>query len=162
MGGLPEKMHLKVVEPLRMLFKDEVRRVGKELNIDTLILGRHPFPGPGLAIRIIGPITEERVNLLQEADAIFISALKRENLYDKVWQAGVILLNTQAVGVMGDERTYNLAASAKLYTVDPTDYLRPTAMLQAAGYSDHWRLPFPHPHRGLPFADRRCSSADPE
>ncbi len=118
-GGLPVKMPLKVVEPLRMLFKDEVRRVGKELDIDSLILGRHPFPGPGLAIRIIGPITEERVKLLQEADNIFITALKKENLYDKVWQAAVILLNTQAVGVMGDERTYENVAA--LRAVESTD-----------------------------------------
>jgi len=118
-GGLPEKMHMKVVEPLRMLFKDEVRRVGKELNIAPLILSRHPFPGPGLAIRIIGPVTEERVKLLQEADAIFINALKKENLYDKVWQAGVILLNTRSVGVMGDERTYENVAA--LRAVESTD-----------------------------------------
>jgi GMP synthase (glutamine-hydrolysing) len=105
-GGLPEKMHLKVIEPLRMLFKDEIRTVGKELGIGNEFLGRHPFPGPGLAIRIISDITEEKVRILQEADEIFISALKRENLYEKVWQAAAILLPVQTVGVMGDERTY--------------------------------------------------------
>ncbi len=105
-GGLPEKMHLKVVEPLRLLFKDEVRRVGETLGIDRSILGRHPFPGPGLAIRILGEITREKVRIVQEADDIFIGGLKREGLYDKVWQAAVILLPVQSVGVMGDERTY--------------------------------------------------------
>ncbi len=105
-GGLPEKMKLKVVEPLRLLFKDEVRRVGETLGIDPAILGRHPFPGPGLAIRILGEITPEKVRVLQEADEIFIASLKREGLYDQVWQAAVILLPVQSVGVMGDERTY--------------------------------------------------------
>ncbi|MBK5285799.1 MAG: glutamine-hydrolyzing GMP synthase [Bacteroidia bacterium] len=105
-GGLPELMKLKIVEPLRMLFKDEIRTVGKELNISDDILGRHPFPGPGLAIRIISDITEEKVRILQEADNIFITALKENNLYDKVWQAAAILLPVQTVGVMGDERTY--------------------------------------------------------
>ena len=105
-GGLPEKMNLKIVEPLRMLFKDEVRRVGAELNLPENILMRHPFPGPGLAIRIIGDITPEKVELLQKADAIFIANLKKWNLYTQVWQAGVILLPVQSVGVMGDERTY--------------------------------------------------------
>jgi GMP synthase (glutamine-hydrolysing) len=105
-GGLPEKMHLKVIEPLRLLFKDEVRRVGKELGIPNEILNRHPFPGPGLAIRILGPITREKIQLLQQADNIFISSLKKHDLYDKVWQAGAILLPVQSVGVMGDERTY--------------------------------------------------------
>lgn len=105
-GGLPEKMHLKVVEPLNLLFKDEVRRVGKSLGIVPSILGRHPFPGPGLAIRILGEITPERVRILQEADDIYISAMKEDGLYDKVWQAGAILLNANSVGVMGDERTY--------------------------------------------------------
>ena len=105
-GGLPEKMHLKVVEPLRLLFKDEVRRVGKSLGIKQELLGRHPFPGPGLGIRILGEITPEKVMMLQEADAIFIEGLKKWGLYDKVWQAGVILLPIQSVGVMGDERTY--------------------------------------------------------
>ena len=99
-------MKLKVVEPLRMLFKDEVRRVGRTLGIDPELLGRHPFPGPGLAIRILGDITSEKVAVLQEVDAIFIDALKEEKLYDKVWQAGAILLPINSVGVMGDERTY--------------------------------------------------------
>ncbi|MBL7855747.1 MAG: glutamine-hydrolyzing GMP synthase [Cyclobacteriaceae bacterium] len=105
-GGLPEKMKMKVVEPLRSLFKDEVRLVGKTLGIDPAILGRHPFPGPGLGIRILGDITEEKVRILQEVDGLFISALKRHHLYDKVWQAGAVLLPIQSVGVMGDERTY--------------------------------------------------------
>lgn len=105
-GGLPEKMHLKVVEPLRLLFKDEVRRVGKALGIKQELLGRHPFPGPGLGIRILGEITPEKVSMLQEADAIFVNGLKNWGLYDKVWQAGVMLLPVQSVGVMGDERTY--------------------------------------------------------
>ena len=105
-GGLPEFMKLKIVEPLRMLFKDEIRTVGKELGIGNEILGRHPFPGPGLAIRIISDVTVEKVRILQEADDIFISALKEKKLYDKVWQAAAILLPVQTVGVMGDERTY--------------------------------------------------------
>lgn len=105
-GGLPEIMHLKVVEPLKLLFKDEVRRVGKTLQIDPNILNRHPFPGPGLAIRIIGDITPEKVQLLQDVDDIFIQGLREYSLYDKVWQAGAILLPVQSVGVMGDERTY--------------------------------------------------------
>ncbi|HNG27720.1 MAG TPA: glutamine-hydrolyzing GMP synthase [Chitinophagales bacterium] len=105
-GGLPEKMHLKIVEPLRKLFKDEVRRVGKALELPENILNRHPFPGPGLGIRILGDITKEKVEMLQLADDIFISSLKEDNLYNDVWQAGVILLPIQSVGVMGDERTY--------------------------------------------------------
>ena len=105
-GGLPDYMKLKVVEPLRMLFKDEVRRVGRSLGISDELLGRHPFPGPGLAIRILGDITAEKVAILQEVDAIFINALKENNLYNKVWQAGAILLPINSVGVMGDERTY--------------------------------------------------------
>ena len=105
-GGLPNYMKLKIVEPLRMLFKDEVRRVGRSLGISDELLGRHPFPGPGLAIRILGDITAEKVAILQEVDAIFINALKEHNLYDKVWQAGAILLPINSVGVMGDERTY--------------------------------------------------------
>lgn len=105
-GGLPEKMKLKVVEPLNTLFKDEVRVVGKTLGIDPDILGRHPFPGPGLGIRILGEITAEKVRILQEVDHIFISGLKQHALYNKVWQAGAVLLPVQSVGVMGDERTY--------------------------------------------------------
>lgn len=105
-GGLPERMNLKVIEPLKTLFKDEVRRVGAELKIDPKILSRHPFPGPGLAIRILGEITEDSVRKVQEADAIFIQGLKNNLLYDEVWQAGAILLPIQSVGVMGDERTY--------------------------------------------------------
>ncbi len=105
-GGLPAKMKLKVVEPLNTLFKDEVRLVGKTLGIDPTILGRHPFPGPGLGIRILGDITEEKVRILQEADHLYISLLRSHHLYDKVWQAGAILLPVQSVGVMGDERTY--------------------------------------------------------
>lgn len=105
-GGLPDYMKLKIVEPLRMLFKDEVRRVGRSMGISDELLGRHPFPGPGLAIRILGDITAEKVAVLQEVDAIFINALKEHQLYDKVWQAGAILLPINSVGVMGDERTY--------------------------------------------------------
>lgn len=105
-GGLPEKMNLKVLEPLRLLFKDEVRRVGKALNIPEIILNRHPFPGPGLAIRILGEVTPEKLSKLKEADDIFIENLRKHSLYDQVWQAGVILLPVQSVGVMGDERTY--------------------------------------------------------
>jgi len=105
-GGLPDHLALEIVEPLRMLFKDEVRRVGAELDIPKEILGRHPFPGPGLGIRILGAITPQKVALLQEADAIFINNLKKYDLYDKVWQAGTVLLPVQSVGVMGDERTY--------------------------------------------------------
>ncbi len=105
-GGLPEKMKMKVVEPLNTLFKDEVRQVGKTLGIDPLILGRHPFPGPGLGIRILGEITPEKVKVLQEADQIYIAGLRKHDLYDKVWQAGTILLPVYTVGVMGDERTY--------------------------------------------------------
>jgi GMP synthase (glutamine-hydrolysing) len=105
-GGLPEKMNLKVVEPLNTLFKDEVRLVGKTLNIDPSILGRHPFPGPGLGIRILGDITAEKVRILQEVDSIFIQSLRNHNLYNSIWQAGAMLLPVQSVGVMGDERTY--------------------------------------------------------
>lgn len=105
-GGLPKEMNLKVVEPLRLLFKDEVRRVGKALGIDPSLLGRHPFPGPGLGIRILGEVTGEKVRVLQAADKIFIDNLRESGWYDKVWQAGVMLLPVQSVGVMGDERTY--------------------------------------------------------
>jgi GMP synthase (glutamine-hydrolysing) len=99
-------MKLKIVEPLRSLFKDEVRRVGKALGLKDELLGRHPFPGPGLAIRILGDVTAEKVAILQEVDAIFIDNLKKDGLYNKVWQAGAVLLPIQSVGVMGDERTY--------------------------------------------------------
>ncbi|HJA98233.1 MAG TPA: glutamine-hydrolyzing GMP synthase [Candidatus Alistipes avicola] len=118
-GGLPEEMDLKVVEPLRLLFKDEVRRVGKSLGIDPLILGRHPFPGPGLAIRILGDITPEKVHILQEVDKIYIDSLREWGLYDKVWQAGAILLPVKSVGVMGDERTYESCVA--LRAVSSTD-----------------------------------------
>ena len=118
-GGLPDYMKLKIVEPLRMLFKDEVRRVGASMGIDSELLGRHPFPGPGLAIRILGDITEEKVQMLQEVDAIFINGLKEANLYNSVWQAGAILLPVQSVGVMGDERTYEKCVA--LRAVESTD-----------------------------------------
>ena len=118
-GGLPKNMKLKVVEPLKALFKDEVRRVGKELGISQKLLGRHPFPGPGLGIRILSDVTPEKVRILQEADAIFIDALYEWNLYDKVWQAGVMLLPVQSVGVMGDERTYeNVVALRAVASTD--------------------------------------------
>ena len=118
-GGLPDFMKLKIVEPLRMLFKDEVRRVGASLDIDPELLGRHPFPGPGLSIRILGAITLEKVRILQEVDAIFIEGLKAHGLYDKVWQAGAILLPVNSVGVMGDERTYEKVVA--LRAVESTD-----------------------------------------
>jgi len=118
-GGLPDYMKLSVVEPLRSLFKDEVRRVGRALGIDAALIGRHPFPGPGLAIRILGDITEEKVQLLQDVDAIFIDGLKSAGLYDSVWQAGAILLPIQSVGVMGDERTYEKVVA--LRAVSSTD-----------------------------------------
>ncbi len=105
-GGLPDNMNLKIIEPLRMLFKDEVRNVGAALGIDPIILQRHPFPGPGLAIRILGDITDEKIKILQEADSIFITELKEKGQYGNVWQAGAIFLPIQSVGVMGDERTY--------------------------------------------------------
>ena len=118
-GGLPDKMNLKVVEPLKLLFKDEVRRVGKALGINPELLGRHPFPGPGLGIRILSDVTPEKVRVLQEADAIFINGLKEWGLYDKVWQAGVMLLPVQSVGVMGDERTYeNVVALRAVASTD--------------------------------------------
>jgi GMP synthase (glutamine-hydrolysing) len=118
-GGLPDYMKLQVVEPLRSLFKDEVRRVGRALNIDDAILNRHPFPGPGLAIRILGDVTEEKVRTLQDVDAIFIEGLKANGLYNQVWQAGAILLPIQSVGVMGDERTYEKVVA--LRAVSSTD-----------------------------------------
>lgn len=115
-GGLPEKMKLKIVEPLRSLFKDEVRRVGDALGLKQELLGRHPFPGPGLGIRILGEVTGEKVTMLQEADDIFINGLKEWGLYDKVWQAAVILLPVQSVGVMGDERTYEFCVALRAVT----------------------------------------------
>ncbi|MAJ31520.1 MAG: glutamine-hydrolyzing GMP synthase [Flavobacteriaceae bacterium] len=118
-GGLPDYMKLKVVEPLRKLFKDEVRRIGATLGIAPSILGRHPFPGPGLGIRILGDITPDKVRMLQEVDAIFIDGLKKWELYDKVWQAGAMLLPVQSVGVMGDERTYENCVA--LRAVESTD-----------------------------------------
>lgn len=115
-GGLPKKMNLKLCEPLRLLFKDEVRKVGIELGMMRHLIKRHPFPGPGLAVRILGDITPEKVACLQEADDIFINGLREWNLYDKVWQAGVILLPVQSVGVMGDERTYENAVALRAVT----------------------------------------------
>lgn len=118
-GGLPEKMNLKVIEPLRALFKDEVRRVGKAMNLSDTLLGRHPFPGPGLAIRILGDITPEKVALLQEADYIYTQILRKTGWYEKIWQAGAILLPVHSVGVMGDERTYEQVVA--LRAVSSTD-----------------------------------------
>jgi GMP synthase (glutamine-hydrolysing) len=118
-GGLPDYMKLQIVEPLKTLFKDEVRRIGKSMGIDGELLGRHPFPGPGLAIRILGDITKDKVRILQEVDHIFISSLKSSGLYDKVWQAGAIFLPVQSVGVMGDDRTYENAVA--LRAVESTD-----------------------------------------
>lgn len=115
-GGLPEKMNLKIVEPLRLLFKDEVRRVGRQLGLSPTLLGRHPFPGPGLSIRILGEVTAEKVAILQEADKIFIDMLHEAGLYDSVWQAGVILLPVRSVGVMGDERTYENCVALRAVT----------------------------------------------
>ncbi len=115
-GGLPEKMHLSLVEPLRFLFKDEVRKVGLELGVPQEMIQRHPFPGPGLAIRILGEITEEKVKLLQDADHFYIQALKEHNLYSSVWQAGAILLPVKSVGVMGDERTYEFTVALRAVT----------------------------------------------
>ncbi|MDR2057339.1 MAG: glutamine-hydrolyzing GMP synthase [Dysgonamonadaceae bacterium] len=115
-GGLPEKMNLKLVEPLRLLFKDEVRQVGRELGMKEHLIKRHPFPGPGLGVRVLGDITPEKVRILQEADDIFINGLREWNLYDEVWQAGVILLPVQSVGVMGDERTYENAVALRAVT----------------------------------------------
>lgn len=115
-GGLPEKMNLRIVEPLRLLFKDEVRRVGRSLGISEQLIGRHPFPGPGLAIRILGEITPERVAILQQADKIYTDGLHRAGLYNQVWQAGVILLPVKSVGVMGDERTYESCVALRAVT----------------------------------------------
>jgi GMP synthase (glutamine-hydrolysing) len=118
-GGLPDKMKLRLIEPLRLLFKDEVRRVGKELGLKPLILNRHPFPGPGLAIRVLGEITPEKISLLQEADNIFTKKLQQADLYNKIWQSGVMLLPVKSVGVMGDERTYEYTVA--LRAVHSTD-----------------------------------------
>jgi len=115
-GGLPEQMHLDLVEPLRFLFKDEVRKVGRELGIPSELINRHPFPGPGLAIRILGEVTEEKVKLLQQADDIYVKALKEHNQYATVWQAGAILLPVKSVGVMGDERTYEFTVALRAVT----------------------------------------------
>ncbi|GAB3817387.1 hypothetical protein GCM10028895_13460 [Pontibacter rugosus] len=116
---MPDYMKLKVVEPLKTLFKDEVRLVGKTLKIDDTILGRHPFPGPGLAIRILSDVTPQKVAILQQVDHIFISNLKKTGLYDEVWQAGAILTPVQSVGVMGDERTYeNVVALRAVTSID--------------------------------------------
>ena len=112
-GGLPDFMKLKIVEPLNTLFKDEVRRIGRSMGISEELLGRHPFPGPGLAIRILGDITQEKVRILQQVDHIFVSSLKEAGLYDEVWQAGAIFLPVQSVGVMGDERTYENAVALR-------------------------------------------------
>ena len=118
-GGLPEKMKLKLLEPVRMLFKDEVRALGRELGVPENIVGRHPFPGPGLAIRIIGDITQEKIKILQEADAIYINQIKKAGLYDKIWQAFSVLLPVKTVGVMGDARTYeNVLALRAVTSVD--------------------------------------------
>jgi GMP synthase (glutamine-hydrolysing) len=115
-GGLPEKMDLKIVEPLRMLFKDEVRRVGRALGIPASLIGRHPFPGPSLAIRVLGEVTFEKLEILRDADKIYIDALRADGLYDKIWQAGTILLPVKSVGVMGDERTYEYTAALRAVT----------------------------------------------
>jgi GMP synthase (glutamine-hydrolysing) len=115
-GGLPKDMKLQLVEPLRLLFKDEVRRVGRELGMPENLINRHPFPGPGLGIRILGDITPEKVRILQDADDIYIRGLKENGLYDKVWQAGTILLPIRSVGVMGDERTYENTVALRAVT----------------------------------------------
>ncbi len=115
-GGLPEKMNLKLIEPMRELFKDEVRTVGRSLGIPESFIGRHPFPGPGLGIRVLGALSEEKLDLLREADAIFIQSLREHGLYDSVWQALTVLLPVQSVGVMGDERTYEFTAALRAVT----------------------------------------------
>ncbi|MBR5101191.1 MAG: glutamine-hydrolyzing GMP synthase [Bacteroidales bacterium] len=115
-GGLPEKMNLQIVEPLRMLFKDEVRRVGRALGIPASLIGRHPFPGPSLAIRVLGEVTFEKLEILRDADKIYIDALRADGLYDKIWQAGTILLPVKSVGVMGDERTYEYTVALRAVT----------------------------------------------
>lgn len=115
-GGLPEKMDMELVEPLRFLFKDEVRKIGRELGLDSVFLERHPFPGPGLGIRILGDVTEDKATMLQEADAIYIQHLRDFGLYNEIWQAGAILLPVQSVGVMGDERTYEFTVALRAVT----------------------------------------------
>jgi GMP synthase (glutamine-hydrolysing) len=115
-GGLPERMNFDLLEPLRELFKDEVRAVGKQLGLPAKVLGRHPFPGPGLAVRIIGEITETRLEMLRQADSIYISELTNSGLYDKIWQAFAVLLPVQSVGVMGDERTYENVLALRAVT----------------------------------------------
>ena len=115
-GGLPEKMNLQIVEPLRMLFKDEVRRVGRALGIPASLIGRHPFPGPSLAIRVLGEVTFDKLEILRDADKIYIDALRADGLYDKIWQAGTILLPVKSVGVMGDERTYEYTVALRAVT----------------------------------------------
>jgi len=115
-GGLPEQLGFSLVEPLRDLFKDEVRRVGRELGVPVELLGRHPFPGPGLAVRILGEVTPENVQLLQRADHIFIEELRRTGQYEEIWQAGAILLPVRSVGVMGDQRTYEGAVALRAVT----------------------------------------------
>jgi GMP synthase (glutamine-hydrolysing) len=115
-GGLPEKMNLKLVEPLRELFKDEVRALGRELGMPETLVGRHPFPGPGLAIRIPGEITPERVAILQKADAIYLDEIRKAGLYDKIWQAFAVLLPVRSVGVMGDARTYESVLALRAVT----------------------------------------------
>ena len=127
-GGLPDDMEMDLVEPLRELFKDEVREVGVALEVPDFMIKRHPFPGPGLAIRIMGDLTREKTKILQEADAIFMQKLKDEDLYDKIWQAGVVLLSTKSVGVMGDKRTYEYVAALRAVnsengmTAEPYDF----------------------------------------
>jgi GMP synthase (glutamine-hydrolysing) len=122
-------MHLELIEPLKMLFKDEVRNVGRELGLDEEVVGRHPFPGPGLAIRILGEVTEDRLRLLRKADAIMIEEIRKANLYDDIWQALCVLLPVQSVGIMGDERTYEHVGVIR--AVDSTD-----------GMTAHWsRIP---------------------
>ncbi|MDD4434531.1 MAG: glutamine-hydrolyzing GMP synthase, partial [Parabacteroides sp.] len=115
-GGLPDTMKLKLVEPLRLLFKDEVRRVGNELGMMPNLIKRHPFPGPGLGIRVLGEITPEKIEILQNADDIYISLMREWGLYDKIWQAGSILLPVRSVGVMGDERTYDYTIALRAVT----------------------------------------------
>ena len=115
-GGLPEYMKLKLVEPLRELFKDEVRALGRELGLDEAFVGRHPFPGPGLAIRIPGEVTAEKVTVLQQADAIYLEEIRKAGLYDKIWQAFAVLLPVKTVGVMGDARTYENVCALRAVT----------------------------------------------